>query len=363
MDQNEMQPSLTERYYLPSVKKMRLFLTAFAILFTFGVSEELKEVSGTVLGFVFPTLYIICGYLVLREDVDLEKRILRAIGRTAICFISLTVIYFLLSLAFEPAFTLAAVATKRFWFDFIVMNVWNLPIGSTVWFVQALLYAYIAIFFLYKCKLLKFDIFFAVLFLAVTLLTGEFSSVVGFGFLWYGYFSGNFFTRALPYLLIGSFIHRKKEFFCSLRTGVYGAIAAVGVALSIGEYYALAATGHKVYTAHLFGMGLVAVALSLVILYMRDDGVRIELLRELSRFEFGIPYFVCAPVYYFLCRIAQDGGEPLAFLRTFAGPLTMLISVALFFLYALLRYFVFIIRHRNDIPERTLIGADDEPKK
>ena len=193
-------------FYLPSVTKMRLFLMMGAILYTFGSIAGLQDLNGVIFGFTFPSLFIISGYVVLWESDDTEKRILRTIRRTAICFVILGICYFGLSLVLEPSYTLATISTKKFWFDFILLNVWSLPIGSTIWFVQSLLYAYIIIYVIYKLKLLRFDILFVVLCLAVTLLTGELASVVGVNFFGHNCIGGNFLTRALPYILIGCFI-------------------------------------------------------------------------------------------------------------------------------------------------------------
>lgn len=75
-----------DTYYIPEIKKLRLLLTLSAILYTYNLHPILGDFNGIIFGFSFPALYIISGYLVLREDVDIEKRILRAVKRTAICF-------------------------------------------------------------------------------------------------------------------------------------------------------------------------------------------------------------------------------------------------------------------------------------
>lgn len=338
-----------QRYYLLPVKKMRLLLMMGAILYTYGTFSGFGDLNGVVFGFIFPSLYIISGYVVLWESDDTEKRILRAIRRTAICFVILAICYFGLSFAFEPSNTLATVSSKSFWVNFLLFNIWSLPIGTTIWFVQALLYAYIIIYVIYKLKLLKLDIFLAVLCLAVTVLTGELSSVVGFSLLGHTYLGGNFLTRALPYILIGCFIQRKEEFFVTHLNSInHIGIFVAGIILTIGEYFALTLTGNKVYVGHLFGMGIVAVAFCLFILLVSETGMQSVLLGSLTRYEMMIPFYVCSPIYYLTVTLLKLNKGLFEYLGSFAGIITLMFSIAVLYLYAYLRFVLYLIIHRND---------------
>ena len=335
--------------FLPAIKKMRLLLMIGSILYTYKVYSGSGDLSGVVFGFVFPALYIISGYLVLREDQDVGGCILRAIKRTAICFGILAVSYFGLSLAFEPAFTLAMVSNKAFWAEFLVFNVWPLPIGSVIWFVQALLYAYIIIYFINKLKLLRFDIIIAALCLVVTVLTGELSSVVGFHLLWHTYLGGNFLTRALPYILIGSFLSRKEEYIADrLDLVKHIIVLASGIILTAGEYYALTVTGSKVYTGHLIGMGVVAVAVSMCGIFWTDMEIRFIPLDVLSRYEICIPFFISSPIYYLLGRLAQTDIGFFQLLGRFPGVVVLILSFALFSLYVFIRYTIMDIKYGDE---------------
>ncbi len=329
---------------------MRLLLMMGAILYTYGTFYGFGDLNGAVFGFVFPALYIISGYVVLFESDDTDKRILRTIKRTAICFGILAVFYFGLSMAFEPAVTIAKVSSKAFWVNFLLFNIWSLPIGSTIWFVQALLYSYIIIYVIYKLKLLKFDIFLAVLCLAVTVLTGELSSVVGFNLLGHTYLGGNFLTRALPYILIGCFIERKGEFFVTrLNLISHIGIFVVGIILTIGEYLALALTGNKGYVGHIFGMGIVAVAICLFTFFVSEMEMQSILLGSLTRYEMMIPFYVCSPIYYLTVTLLQHDEELFKYLSSFAGIITLMLSIAVLYLYAFMRFVLYLIIHRNDL--------------
>ena len=246
---------------------------------------SLGDINGALLGFVFPALFIVSGYLVLRQSENIEKRILRTVGRTAICFVILFAIYLGLSLLAEWDITVAAITSKEFWLDFLLLGDFNLPISVPLWYVQALLYAYIIIYVFYKLKLLKFDIYIAVLCLIVTVLTGELAGVIGFNFLGHTYLSGNFLTRALPYILLGCFIHRKRQTFLNLKAKHYGYIIAGGVVLLFVEYAILIFAGSKGYVSHLLGTTLIAFGISFFCLNIEGMKIRSKSLKKLSRYE------------------------------------------------------------------------------
>ena len=329
-----------QRYYLIAVKKMRVILMACAILYTFSPLSIFGDISSALFSFAFPALYIISGFLVLRRSKNIEKRILNTIKRTVICFVILFAAYLILSFFIDSQTTLEMLKSKSFWIDFLVLNICKLPAGSTIWFVQALLYAYIIIYLIYKCKLLKFDIYIAGLCLVVTLLTGEFSSVIGFNFLGHEYLGGNFLTRALPYILIGCFIYRKERIFGNISLRKHIVIAVIGVVLSVAEYVVLDLTGKKAYVGHLLGMGLVAVAISLFCFLVDGMEMRSIPLKYLSRNELMIPFFVCSPIYDLLILLCRSSQSIANYLGNYIGIVTLVISFLVLYLYSYLRLFL-----------------------
>lgn len=331
-----------QRYYIPAVKKLRLVLIAFAILYTFGIFPGWGDISNIVFGFAFPAMYIVSGYLVLRQAEDIEQRICRAIKRTAICFGIMFVVYSGCSLLYDFHGTVELFTQASFWKDFLLFNICMLPVGSTIWYVQALLYAYIIIYLLYKLKLLKFDIYIAILCLAFTLLSGELSSVIGFNFLGHSFITGNFLTRALPYILIGCFIDRKKEFFHTLSVPDSIGIIFIGVVLSIAEYTLLNISGNKVYVGHLFGMGLIAVAVAIFPFYSMESGLNTERLGMLTRFELAVPYFVCSPIFALLVKLVLHFGNPVinAALYNYLGIITLFVSMVALYVYFCISLFI-----------------------
>lgn len=326
------------RYYHKEIKKMRTVLLAFAMLYTFGLHPAVRDIGYIVLGFAVPAFFIISGYLVLRESEKIEKRILRAIKRTAICFVILAAVYFALSIAVDPKATIAAVTTKIFWFDFLALNIWSLPIGSTIWYVQAMLYAYIIIYIIYKLKLLKFDVYIAAICLAVTFICGDLSSFIGFNLFGHTYLGGNFLTRALPYILIGCFMHRRKDFYSDLKTKHYLLIGFAGLALSVIEFFALSFSKKQIYTGHMLGTTLTAISVCMFIFIFEGMKLRSDYFKTLSRFEMMIPYFVCSPVYYFLMADFQaESGELAYFIGSIASIIVVAASYLILYLYAFTR--------------------------
>lgn len=343
MDFDEME-QLPQHYY-PEVRRARVILLALGILYTYRLPSVMGEIGNMLFSFAIPTFYILSGYLVLRKSRETGKRILRAIGRTAICFVILAAVYLLLSLLADRAETLSLLGQKSFWVDFLLLNVWGLPLGASIWYVQALLYAYIIIYILYKCRLLRFDIVIAAVCLALAFFVGECAVPVGFHFLGHDYLGGNFLTRALPYLLLGGFLHRKKAFFERMSRKTYALIAAFGMVLGLVEFAVFTGTDRVIYFGHVLGTTFVAVAITLFVIFTETRSMWNEGIESLSRYELMIPYYVCAPVYYVLTQFFINNFENKAHYFT---ELTGLMTV--FFSFLLLQPYCFfrwkLLRHR-----------------
>ncbi len=346
-------------FFSPEIEKLRMILLAVGILYTYGFPTILGGIGRMICSLSIPAFYIVSGYLVLEERPDTGERILRAIKRSALCFAILFVIYLGLSLLVDWEGSLLLLNGRSFWIDFLLLNIWSLPIGSTIWYVQALLYAYLILYVLYKLKLMRLDIVFAALCLAVALLSGELSSLVGFQLLGHTYLGGNFVTRALPYLLIGCFICRKEDFFAELNIKHYIMIGAVGVALSLAEYVWLIKSGNAAYSGHMFGMGLAAISVCLFVFFVSEMELASDELKNLTRFELMIPYFICSPIYYLLIRFFQYNiNDSIYRFIGFTGVLTALFSFLLLYVYAIIRRIIAVRRYAA-LDEEIEVTADD----
>lgn len=289
-------------HYQSSIDTCRFILMLCVCLNYFGVPTDVGSTVQIFLNFAPCACFIFSGYLVLRRSEDRGARILRAIRRSGVTFAVLFVGYLGLNLLFEPAYTLVKLSSKRFWFDFVVFNSWNLPIGRTIWFVQAMFYAYIILYFLHRWNLLRYDWIIAAAFLFIGLLTGELSELIHFNFLGEAFIPGNFFTRALPYLLIGHLIRRYKPILPDVSLDAWW-IAAVGLAMMLGEYALLQWLDVFSYRGHLLGMGVIAGALCIwVVTDIDNEDLPFSTL-SFRRNAVLITYYLCSPVYYLLARL------------------------------------------------------------
>lgn len=290
--------SKSVKYYRPSLERLRIILMGLICIYLYGFPTKFGDFIQTVCGFVPLAFYIISGYLVLRQSENRSKRILRAIKRSAVAFVTMTVVFFILSYIYnlnQGVNILPSLQTKDFWYNFIFLNVWPFEIGKALWYVQALLYAYIIIFILDKLKLLKFDwIFFSVL-LIITVFGGEFNGLFPWNIKGYTYIPGNFLTRALPYILLGAFIHRKAGFFRKISRTAYVVGFVCGIVLIALEQLVLAMLGYDGYYGHLIGMGVMAFSVCMIAIKAENKSGFEERL-GLKRGYTNIIYYINAPV-------------------------------------------------------------------
>lgn len=320
-------------YFRPSIDRVRFVLMFFLSIQILGFPTAIGGYVQVICGFVPVAFYILSGYLVLREAHDREQRILRTIKRTAITFAVLAAVYFVINIFYYKYISInmfSALSSKRTWFNFIVLNVWPFDIGGTIWYVQALLYAYIFIYILEKFNLLRFDWIIAVICLIPTVLTGELAGVINFNFLQYSYIAGNFFTRAIPYVLIGCALHRRNDLFYRIRTGGYITGIAVGAVMSFFEIFILNIFGVGGYYGHLIGMPITAISVCMLAIKDGKDFSRKERKYLPSRTENKIFYYILQPFGIAVSTVlfAVFGYESMGVLTGFVGIFSFLICYA-----------------------------------
>ena len=305
---------------------LRLILMLFVCFWAFGCPEPSGFVT-SLSGFAIPAFFILSGYYVLdnKRKVRLEKT-LRKIKRTALCFAIIFVFYVAVNLPLVFLSNMRIEFSKRMFFEFLVLNLWPLPIGDNIWFIQAMLYAYIVIFILDKFKLLRFyKIFLVVLFL-VMLLTGEFAGVIRFdNILGYSFIPGNWLTRALPYILIGRLLREKKRSLMKVQFWKYLIAFVIGGFLVIAELLILAWTRCFRYDGHMIGFCIMAVAvcgLAISIPINRPNRI-IHFDSAIS----GLIYVFMNPVYFGLGLLLSVNYQ--SFVKYASGPAALLISFLL----------------------------------
>ena len=154
---------------------LRLILMLFVCFWAFGCPEP-SGIVNSLSGFAIPAFFILSGYYVLdnKRNVRMEKT-LRKIKRTAICFGFVFLFYVAINVVLIIMHFESFTFSKRMLFEFLVLNVWPFNVGNNIWFIQAMLYAYIIIFIADKLKLMKFYKIFILILIIIMLLTGELS--------------------------------------------------------------------------------------------------------------------------------------------------------------------------------------------
>ena len=317
------------RKYTHSIELMKFLLTPFVCFWAFGFPDKIGLVE-VLSGFVAPAYIILSGYCILVEDREERLgKLKRAMLRSLVFFILLFVIYFAMNLInplSSQAVSIEMVKSKRMWFEFLVLNMWPLPIGSTIWFIQSLLYAYVVLWIFDKIHILKIYKVLLFLLLVFMLISGEFAGLVGFNFLGYAFIPGGWLTRALPYLLIGMLLREMKEKMKKLQAWKYIVAFFIGGGLVVGELILLAKMGRLIYQGHMIGYGMMAVAIcGLAIVW--EGMKRNQLSIHGESFAKRI-YAVHNPVYYFLLVfVMSQVPQNLGMFMSFGGIIVYLVSL------------------------------------
>jgi len=238
------------------------FLLMFVVCFwNYGFPEPTGIVSD-LCGFAAPAFFIFSGFFVLSDEAEnRQKQIERKIKRTSLWLLCMIIFYVIVNIAFCMIKHVSVTFTLRTAFGFFAMNLWFLPIGSGIWFIHALLYAYIVIYIAERLHWMKYYKVVMILLFIFMLLSGEFAGLIDFNFLGYSYIPGNWLTRALPYLLFGMFMRENPEFFMEIRPRVNLMLFVLGGALAYGEIHLLSRMGGLIYMGHMVGYGIMAFAL------------------------------------------------------------------------------------------------------
>jgi len=287
------------RSYYYSFDVLRVFLVLFLCIEATGFNG----IPGMLLTMFRNTapiaFFIISGFLVLGDPEAMEKRLPRAIKRTAIMFAGMVVLYLAVDFLFARMTntSIAAVfVSKRSWFEFLALNLWPMVIGETICFIQCLLHGYIAMLLLVKTKLIRFDWIIILVCLAITLLTGEFAALVNFNLMGYHFLSANVVTRAIPYLLLGRRLYLHMDSFAKGSNVLYLLLAPIALCLTALEVILLSNSGNLIYYGHLLGNGLFA--FDLVLLCAINPDAMIGMARPFMRSYVKYVYIIFQPLAY-----------------------------------------------------------------
>ena len=305
---------------------LRLILMLFVCFWSFG-SPDPSGVLTTLSGFAIPAFFVLSGYYVLDNNKDVrQERILRKIKRSALCFAFVFLFYVAINVVLILLHYVKFTFSKRMLFEFVVMNLWPFEIGNNIWFIQAMLYAYIIIFLLDKCKLLRYYKIILIVLILIMLLTGEFAGILRFNNVFgYSYIPGNWLTRALPYMLLGRLLREKRKSIMKVKFWKFLIAFVVGGSLVILEFLLLSLSGYLRYEGHMIGFGIMAFAVCAL-------GISIPINRPNRVIHFdsaitGFIYVLMNPIFYMLVIFLF--AEHKDFVTMLGGLSAFLISFAL----------------------------------
>ena len=281
--------------HYPSIDRLRTLLMLPMCITLFGFPTMVGGLLKTFCGFSWIAYFLLSGFLVLREPEGRSERIVRSIKRSALVFGILTVAYFAISFLLDSSI-LVYCTDLRFWFNFLVMNVWQFSVGGAIWYVQALLYAYIILYFLNKWNLLKYDWLIAAILIAFTVITGELSGLLPWSVAGYTYVPGNFFTRALPYILLGGILYKNIKALAAVPRFVYKLGLFVGLFLVFAEILVLGIFNKVGYYGHLIGMPVTALSCCMLALQNDSPDPGFEAKLGINRWHTCFMYYFCHPV-------------------------------------------------------------------
>ena len=333
-DENIQTKSQLEDFYSQGYRNsgaafLRLILMAFVCFWNFGFPEP-TGILFAISGFAIPCFYILSGYFILPNDkMQCTEKTKRKIKRSLFCFVFLLVLYLSINILIFGIRSLSVTASKRALFNFLMLNLWPLSIGSNIWFIQAMLLAYAVIYIAAKLNLLRFYKAALILLFLFMLLSGEFAGLIRFHILGYSYIPGNWITRALPYVLLGKFLREKEEQILRIASWKYIVLWIVGAGLAVTEIIILAKTGFLVYEGHMIGYGIMAFSacgLALSKPLCRETRTA-AFITHFDPLLSGIIYILMDPIYYIIGLVL--GNENISILSRFGGLAAFAVSILL----------------------------------
>lgn len=315
---SEFYDNRKENFYSRS-DTLRFFLMPFVYIVLLGLPGKYGSYISTYSNFVAQVFFILYGFFTLVPDLSvrlerIKKTLKSAVKIFLIMFIShlvLSVLYLLFTNSLSNLFSTAS-AIKHALFNFFILNVWPLPVGNSIWFVQSLVYALLFFLFAEKTRLNRFYTPILILLAVFTLSTGEFAAFFGFPYHGYYYIPGGAVTRAIPYMLIGMLLRKYVDLLPKIPQYVYLLMFPVGLLAAIGEIEFLRYIGRLVYLGHTVGFGIMALSLCCFVLakpakkngfisnHGRNYSIRMYVLCQPVTLILWILTIVLIPKYFFV---------------------------------------------------------------
>ena len=245
---------------------LKFLLMPFVFFAILGFPTRYGGYVSTLSNFAAPSFFILCGFFNLPPQSDFRLyKIKKAVKRSGVFFAIMLLSYItinILYLAFCNSLysgLFAEFFNKRVLFNFLVLNIWvPFPMGSAIWFIQSLFYAYVFFLLAEKLKLAKLYTPILIILLIFMLATGEFAAFLKFPHFGYNYIPAGALTRAIPYMIIGMIIRKHIDKISSVKRFLYAILFFVGLIMAVAEFQILHYFGKLVYQGHAIGFGVMA---------------------------------------------------------------------------------------------------------
>lgn len=310
---------------------LRFILMIFVCFYNFGIPEPTGILSA-LSGFAAPCFFMLSGYFVLPDDDEISmEKTKRKIKRSFFCFIFLLLVYLLINILVSVTHHLPFSVSLRSVFNFLVLNLWPFSIGSNIWFILAMLTAYIVIFLALRLNLMRFYKPVLIISVILMLLLGEFAGLIHFNVAGYHCIPGNWLTRAIPYILLGKFLREKEDHLLCTAEWKYILIWVAGALLTLAEIFVLKRTGFLVYEGHMIGYGVMAFA-ACGLAISHPLGIDSRILSTLTFSDPGLSnamYMLIDPIFYIMVLVC--GSAYLDTVTRWGGLAALVLSTLLAF--------------------------------
>ena len=351
----EKQKEITGKY-CHSIDVLRLVAVCLMAASTFGITlpsgraTTIYNYISQLFNIIPGLLFTIYGYIIFaHKKVDYRKYVKRlaiTFGIMLAVYLPLTMLYLYLTgynplLLFNLNYLVEALGFNNWGIcGYLVAEVSGgtayvevAGIFSSIWLVQASLYAMLILWGLSKLKLSDkkvVDWIICILCFAFSVAFGELAGLMPFKLLGHNYIVGNFLNRALPYMLLGKILQRNRNRLRNIPIYVDFLLMAVFGAGFYGEIWLLEKFDLLVYDAHtVFFIGIVIVVMALTVSFP-DVGRIKHLAGNYNPVTAGI-YFLYFPVGQFLIFLPYlvNSVKMLVIINKIPGIATMLISAVL----------------------------------
>ena len=249
-----------------AVENARALACISVVIIHFGFFDPLGSDIHAILLYAVPFFYMVSGFYLYDSDPERQmQRLEKGIRKFGILYIKAAIICALLSimdwrLKYGSYTGLIGYLSKTSVLELLVDNTWPFELGGPIWFLLALVYTLVILWFLCRFKMQFFCLPLALICLVVNSVFTEFYGLWGQGDVM---FTGNFFTRGIPFVFLGFYFRQHENFVRRINNYVCIVLILLGIILPVIENHLLKRLNALTYEGYFQGNLLLAVGLLL----------------------------------------------------------------------------------------------------